>query len=178
MRRAILFAFGCAAAVAAGPSPSGGQTPAPNSGDAIAIIVNRSNPIEGLTLRELRRIFMLETQNWPNGRKITVVLREKGQPERAEAIRLICSISEPEYERHVLFQTFRGLVGWGPRSILSASAMLRFVFNAPGAIGYVPADQVDDRTTKVVAINGFLPGDEKYPLRRRTRPQENHVARR
>src|SRR3954469_23701389 len=103
----------------------------------IAIIVHPSNPVETLTLGELRHIFMLDTQTWPHGRKITVVLRDKGQPERAEAIRMICRISEAEYERHVLFQTFRGTVIGGPRSILSASAMLRFVFNAPGAIGYV-----------------------------------------
>jgi len=44
--------------------------------DALAIVVHRGNPVESLTLSELRRIFMLETQNWPHGRRITVVLRE------------------------------------------------------------------------------------------------------
>ena len=80
----------------------------------------------------------------------------------------MCGISEPEYERHVLLQTFQGNVGRGPRSIQSAAAMLRFVFNAPGAIGYVPADMVDG-STKVLRIDGFLPCDDGYPLRRRPR---------
>ncbi len=140
--------------------------------DALAIIVNRSNPVDGLTLAELRRIFMLETQTWPHGRKITLVLREKGQPERGEAIRLICGVSEADYDRHVLYQTFSGLVGWGPRSILSSSAMMRFVFNAPGAIGYVPSEAAD-RTTKTLRINNLLPGDPQYPLRRRGRRDES-----
>jgi ABC-type phosphate transport system substrate-binding protein len=137
-------------------------------GDALAILVHPANAVDGLTRGELRRIFMLETQTWPSGRKITVVLREKGQPERTEAIRLICGVSEIEFERHVLFQTFRGSVNLGLRSIQSANAMIRFIFNAPGAIGYVRADQVDG-TTKVLRIDGLLPGDAKYPLRHVTR---------
>jgi ABC-type phosphate transport system substrate-binding protein len=134
------------------------------TGEPLAIIVHRSNPVDGVSLRELRRIFMLDTQTWPNGRKITVVLREAGQPERRQAIELICVMSELDYDRHVFLQTFRGHVGSAPRSIRSASAMLRFVFNAPGAIGYVRASEVDD-TTKVLRIDGLLPDDTGYPLR-------------
>ena len=143
----------------------------PNLADALAIIVHRSNPVDTLTRNELRRIFMFDTQTWPNGRKITVVLREKGQPERADAIRLVCAMSESQYDQHVLFQTFGGNVGLGPRSILSASAMLRFVFNTPGAIGYVRADEADG-STKVLLVDGVGPGDARYPLRRReARPE-------
>jgi hypothetical protein len=138
----------------------------------VAIIVHRSNPVENLSRAELRRMFLLETQTWPRGRKITVVVREKGQPERAEALQAICDLNEAEYERHVLLQTFRGNVGWGPRSILSADAMRRFVFNVPGAIGYVWANETDD-SVKVVRIDGLLPGEPGYPLRRRPGPSSN-----
>jgi len=139
---------------------------------AIAIIVHRSNPIEGLTFSELRRIFMLDTQSWPHGRKITVVLREKGQPERAEALQIIAGLSEPEYERHILLRTLQGSVNIGPRAIQSASAMLRFVYNAPGAIGHVHADEVDG-SVKVIPIDGMLPDDPRYPVRRRPVGREN-----
>lgn len=143
--------------------PAGAQAP-----PTLAIIVHRSNPLDDVTFSELRRIFMLDTQTWPRGRKITVVLREKGQPERAEAIRIICGLSESEYDRHVLFQTFRGSVSIGPRSIQSTALMLRFVNSAPGAIGYVASDQVD-ASVKVLRIDGLLPGDARYALRRAAR---------
>jgi phosphate transport system substrate-binding protein len=138
------------------------------TGPAFAVIVNRSNPVDNLTFSELRRIFMLDTQTWPHGRKITVVLRDKGQPERAEAIRIICGLSERDYERHILFRTFQGSINIGPRSIQSAPAMLRFVFNAPGAVGYVKADEVDG-SVKLLRIDGLLPDDPAYPLRQRAR---------
>jgi ABC-type phosphate transport system substrate-binding protein len=162
---AIAASFAAALWLIAGAAIVRGQAAGP---DAIAIVVHRANPVETLTTAELRRIFMLETQNWPHGRRITVVLREKGQPERDEAIRIICGLPEPDYERHLLLQTFRGAVTRGPRSIQSANGMLRFVFNTPGAIGYVRGDQVDD-SVKVVAIDGRLPGDPDYPLQRRAR---------
>jgi ABC-type phosphate transport system substrate-binding protein len=164
--RLVELATASAAAVCfiLGAPVAHGQTAA----EALAIVVHRANPVDRLTTTELRRIFMLETQTWPHGRRITVVLREKGQPERDEAIRIICGLSAANYERHLLLQTFRGTVTRGPRSIQSANGMLRFVFNTPGAIGYVPADQVDD-TVKTVAIDGLLPGDAKYPLQRGAR---------
>jgi len=138
------------------------QAPPPQ---AIAIIVHRSNPVDDLTFSELRRIFMLDTQTWPHGRKITVVLRDKGQPDRAEALRIIVGLSEREYDRHVLLRTFQGSVNFGPRAIQSAAGMLRFVYNAPGAIGHVHADEVDG-SVKVLRIDGMLPDDPKYPVRR------------
>jgi ABC-type phosphate transport system substrate-binding protein len=136
------------------------QAPAPA---AFAVIVHRSNPIEGMTFSELRRIFMLDTQTWPHGRKITVVLRDKGQPERADAIRIICGLSEDDYEKHILLRTFQGRVNIGPRSIQSSSAMVRFVYSAPGAIGYVAADEVEP-SVKLLRIDDSLPGDASYPL--------------
>jgi phosphate transport system substrate-binding protein len=149
--------------ICAVPQRASAQQAAP--ADAIAIIVHRSNPVDDLSSAQLRRIYMFDSQHWPHGRKITVMLREKGQPERAEAIGLICGIAEAEYDRHVLLQTFRGSLGWGPRSIQSVAAMLRFIFNVPGAIGYVPADQVDG-SVKVLRIDGLLPADPSYSLRR------------
>lgn len=138
------------------------------SASVLAIIVHRSNPVDHLTFSELRRIFMLDTQTWPHGRKITVVLREKDQPERADAIRIICGLAERDYEKHILFRTFQGSVGVGPRAIQSASGMVRFVYSAPGAIGYVNADEVEP-SVKLLRIDGLLPDDPGYPLRRRPR---------
>jgi ABC-type phosphate transport system substrate-binding protein len=163
----LAVSFAGASALATGPAPA-----QPPGADALAIVVHKSNPTEELSFRELRRIFMLERQTWGHGRKITVVLRESGQPERAEAIRLICGLSGEDYDRHLLLQTFRGTISQGPREIRTATAMLRFVFNAPGAIGYVWADS-DMSFIKVLRIDGLLPGHPRYPLRRQPRGSEN-----
>ena len=157
------------AALLAAPATTASQPAAPLP--PLAVIVHPANPVENLTVSELRRIFMLDTQTWPHGRKITVVLREKGQPERAEGIRIICGVTEREYERQILFRTFQGSVNIGPRSIQSSATMLRFVHNAPGANGYVNADEVD-ATVKLLRIDGVAVDDPRYPLRRRVRSKD------
>jgi len=162
--RALLALF-LLAAPFAGPAQTASQPAVP---PPLAVIVHPANPVENLTVSELRRIFMLDTQTWPHGRKITVVLREKGQPERADGIRIICGLTEREYDRQVLFRTFQGSVNIGPRSIQSSATMLRFVQNAPGAVGYVNADEFDG-TVKLLRIDGLLPDNPRYPLRRRPR---------
>ena len=162
--RALLALF-LLAAPFAGPANTASQPAVP---PPLAVIVHPANPVENLTVSELRRIFMLDTQTWPHGRKITVVLREKGQPERVDAIRLICGLREGDYDKHILFRTFQGSVNIGPRSIQSSATMLRFVQNAPGAVGYVNADEFDG-TVKLLRIDGLLPDNPRYPLRRRPR---------
>jgi len=160
-----LLALLLLAAPFAGPAQTASQPAVP---PPLAVIVHPANPVENLTVSELRRIFMLDTQTWPHGRKITVVLREKGQAERADGIRIICGLTEREYDRQVLFRTFQGSVNIGPRSIQSSATMLRFVQNAPGAVGYVNADEFDG-TVKLLRIDGLLPDNPRYPLRRRPR---------
>lgn len=164
--RLLLLVLLLSAAAFAATAPLVAQQAPP--GPPLAIIVHRSNPVDNLTFGELRRIFMLDTQTWPHGRKITVVLRDHGQPERADAIRVVCGLSESDYEKHILFRTFQGNVNIGPRAIQSVAGMLNFVYSAPGAIGYVNADEVDG-AVKLLRIDGTLPDDPRYPLRRRGR---------
>jgi len=40
----------------------------------------------------------------------------------------------------------------------------KFVFNVPGAIGYLRPEHVDN-SVKVIAIDGHTPEDAEYPLR-------------
>lgn len=42
--------------------------------------------------------------------------------------------------------------------------MRKFVFNVPGAIGYLRADEVDD-LVKVIRPDNWLPGEPGYKLK-------------
>lgn len=146
-----------------------GQGAANRGAPGLAIIIHRSNPVENLTLADLRKILLLERQSWPHGRKITIVMRDSGQPERDSLLKEVCGMSDGDYLRHVLQATFRGTTISAPRVISTSEGMRRFIFNAPGAVGYLRADEVDD-TVKVVRIDGRLPGDSDYALAAARRP--------
>lgn len=136
--------------------------PSPSSQN-LAIVVNLANPVEDLSSAELRRIFLGERTHWPNGRRITLVMTEAGTPERRTVLRDICRMSETDFNRHFLRGLFTGEVFVSPKTLASASGVRKFIFNVPGAIGYVRASDLDS-TVRVVRINGHLPTEKDYAL--------------
>jgi ABC-type phosphate transport system substrate-binding protein len=132
--------------------------------DTLAIIVNQTNPIDDLSLRELRMVFLGERSHWPNGRRITLVMMDPGMSERRAVLRDVCRMSETEFSRHFLQGLFTGEVFVSPKTLSTAVGVRKFVFNVPGAIGYLRAADVDG-TVKVIKVNGHRVEDSDYPLR-------------
>jgi len=134
-----------------------------NSNQALAIVVNRSNPLDNLTFSELRKIFLGERNHWPNGHRIAIAMQEYGQPERRAVLRSIYRMDEQAYQDFLLRGMFRGDVLVAPKTLASPIIVRKFVFNAPGAIGYLRASDVD-ASVKVVRVDGLLPEDKGYRL--------------
>ena len=140
--------------------PPSNENPAESN---LAIIVNTTNPVEGMSLPELRKVFLGERSHWPNGRRITLVMMEPGQPERKALIREVCQMNENDFSRHFLQGVFTGEVFVSPKTLASQVGVRKFVFNVPGAIGYIRASDVDS-TIKVIRVDGRLPSDREYNL--------------
>jgi ABC-type phosphate transport system substrate-binding protein len=132
--------------------------------ESIAIVVNQENTVENLAMKDLRSIFLGERSHWPNGRRITLVMMEPGQIERKAILRDIYRMNETDFSRHFLQGLFTGEVFVSPKTLASPVGVRKFIFNVPGAIGYVRASDVDP-TVKVVRIDGHLPEDKDYELR-------------
>ena len=129
----------------------------------LAIVVNQSNPVNELTMAELRRVFLGERGHWPNGRRITLVMLEPGWPERAAVLTSIYHMDEAEFNNHFLHGLFTGEVFVSPKTLSTPEGVRKFIFNVPGAIGYLRASDVD-KTVKVIHIDERLPGDKGYKL--------------
>ena len=100
---------------------------APEAGPAtepLVIVVNRSNPIDGLTSAELRRIFLGNRSHWANGRRITLVMREPGEPERTIILRDVCGMSDDQLKNHFLHGLYTGEILVSPKILSSASVVL------------------------------------------------------
>jgi ABC-type phosphate transport system substrate-binding protein len=131
--------------------------------ESLAIIVNQSNPVSDLSLSELRAVFLGERRHWPNGRRITLVMMEPGQPERDAVLREICKMGESDLRRRLLQGLLTGDILVSPKTLATPVGVRKFVFNVPGAIGYLrPADV--DASVKVLRVDGHLPGEAEYQL--------------
>jgi ABC-type phosphate transport system substrate-binding protein len=137
--------------------------PAP-ADQALAIIVNQSNPVENFSYEDLRAIFLGERSHWPNGRRITLVMLDTSQPERKIVLRDVYGMSEKDFNNHFIQGVFSGAVFVSPKTMANPADVLKFVFNVPGAIGYVRASEVDP-SVKVLRVDGRLPEDKDYRFR-------------
>jgi ABC-type phosphate transport system substrate-binding protein len=171
MKRRTLKKTVCAlsllAALAAACVPPRGSAKAraAQGANEIAIIVNKSNPVEDLSVEELREYFLTERGHWPNGGgKVRVVMLDPGLPARDAALRLIYNMSEKAYASYFLGKKFRGELLEEPRQQSSAADVIKFVSFVPGAIGYVRPEEVD-ASVKVIRVGGLAPGDPGYKLK-------------
>lgn len=130
---------------------------------AIAIVVNVNNTVDNVSRAELRKIFLGQRSHWASGRRITLVMMEPGQPERAAVLREVCHMTETDYVNHILHGLFTGEVFVSPKTLASPTGVRKFIFNVPGAIGYLRVSDID-QSVKVLRIDGKLPEEKEYPF--------------
>lgn len=165
----LLFIFASAivsiAALSLASAPSPGRLPEPQiaAEQNLAIVVNLSNSVDNLSMAELRKVFLGERNHWPNGRRITLVMMESGQPERAVVLRDIYQMNETDFNNHFLHGVFTGELLVSPKILATPVGVRKFIFNVPGAIGYLRASDLDS-SVKAVRIDERGPDDKGYKL--------------
>jgi len=153
--------------VVASQSAASATQPESVATEPLAIVVNRSNPVDEVSFAELRRIFLGNRSHWANGRRITLVMREPGEPERGTILRDVCGMTEDQLKNHFLHGLFTGEILVSPKILSSPTGVRKFIFNVPGAIGYLRIGDVD-ASVKVLRIDELLPEDKGYKLRVQT----------
>ncbi len=122
--------------------------PAPIAYDAIAVIVNPQNPLNDLSVEQIRGIFSGKLTNWKEvgGRNhsLTMVTREEGSGTREAFQKMV--MGKHEISLGGLVQDSNG-------------AIRQVVSDDPNAIGYISLGLVD-KTVKALKINGIQPNLE------------------
>src|SRR5579871_3431761 len=132
--------------------------------DDLVVIVNKSNAVDGVTKAQLRKFILGEQDSWPGGKKVSVILRAPGQPERDGVLRSICGMSEDDFNQHLMHANFGGETGGAPKALGSAVAVRQLVVTLPGAIGFVRAADVND-SVKAVNVDGVAAGQPGYKIK-------------
>ena len=119
----------------------------------VTIVVNNANPVDTLTMAELRRIFMKQQRLWAHGDTIVPVDWDAASQMRRVFSQIILGRSVREMAEYWVRQSVTQ--GLAPPSTLSSDlAVARFVATVPGAIAYLSADAAD-RSVKRVRIDGL-----------------------
>ena len=115
--------------------------------DALVFIVNEDNPVQSLTLQQLKDIYAGTITNWKdvggNDAPIVVVGREAGSGTRGAFEELLKLEDACKYSNE----------------LDSTGAVMAKVASTPGSIGYVSLDVLDD-TVKALKLDGAEPTEE------------------
>jgi ABC-type phosphate transport system substrate-binding protein len=135
--------------------------------DAIVVIVNGSNPVDNLSMGELRKLFLADRNRWVTGREVSPVMLAVGAPERTRFLKVVCGMNDSDFDRYYLRADFTGKSTTPPKVVGSVREVRRIVGNSPGAIGFVRYSDFhgeNDSVIKTVRIDGNAPTDAGYKL--------------
>jgi len=157
MRRyKTLIGAGLAAVAALGVWQLAGPVPARASQErALVVVVNRANPVDELSEAEVARVFLGKRSFWPNGELIKPCdLIDSGMDERNSA-RGVFARRYLHKELLILKNYWIKMIFSGkaqpPVSLNNPQAVVHFVRDNPGGIGYLWASDVigDVKTVRI-----------------------------
>ncbi|HXM22380.1 MAG TPA: substrate-binding domain-containing protein [Terriglobales bacterium] len=123
-----------------------------------AIVADKANANSNLTTSELVKIFNAHSRSWPDGKPITVVMRDPSSADMQLVLRKLFNMT-PE-QAHAFIQAHRDAIMVAD----SDDAVLRFVSTSRGAIGVVDLYSLT-QDVNVLKIDGKLPVEQGYLLR-------------
>lgn len=121
----------------------------------LVVIVHVSSETDNITSDELRRIYFGKKTRWENGLRVLPVDHKKGNWIRPVWLSEALQVSDKEYKRMWLRNTFSGRAT-PPSSFTSTERIIEYVSEHEGAIGYIPYP-VDSLplTTKILLVDSL-----------------------
>jgi ABC-type phosphate transport system substrate-binding protein len=124
----------------------------------LAIVTDTANTTTNLTASELVKIFNAHTRSWPDGRPITIVLRDPSAAGMQLVVRKLFGMSQEQ--ANAFIQVHKGAIVIAD----SDDAVIHFVSSTRGAVGVVDLYSLT-KDVNVVKIDGKLPVEQGYLLR-------------
>lgn len=119
--------------------------------EVLAVIVPHNQSIHQLDVNELSLMFWRKKLYWADGKRIQTLNYSATNPLRLQ-FSLSVLKSPPETQTDYWNELyFHGISP--PHVVSSQEAMLRFVADTPGAIGYIDACKLDERVKPLAWIN-------------------------
>ena len=129
----------------------------------IALVSNKGGTVAGLTMPELVRLCKAQTNRWPDGKAVTVFVRDPASPDMRMILEKVYASTAGELA-DLISSANHGRPNH-PAIVIVASddELVRKVASTPGAIGLVDVYAINS-SVEVVKLAGKLPFEPGYPL--------------
>lgn len=130
----------------------------------MALVAHPDTPVNNLTLAEVRKVFLGQRQYWTTNVPVVLLIRAPVARERNVVLKIIYQMSELQFKQYWIAKIFRAESVAAPKVVYSNDVASELVSAIPGAIAFIDARDVRPGT-KVIRVDGHLPGEAGYPLR-------------
>ena len=130
----------------------------------VAVVVHPDTPISNLSLAEVRKVFLGDRQYWSTNIPVVLMIRAPVARERDVVLKIIYQMSESQFKQYWIAKIFRAESATAPKVVYSNDMANQLVTAIPGAIAFIDSKDVKPGS-KVVRVDGRLPGEPGYPLR-------------
>ena len=130
----------------------------------IAVVVHPDTPISNLSLADVRKVFLGDRQYWSTNVPVVLLIRAPVARERDVVLKTIYQMSEAQFKQYWIAKIFRAESASAPKVVYSNDMANELVGAIAGAIAFIDAREVHPGS-KVVRVDGRLPGESGYPLR-------------
>jgi hypothetical protein len=129
----------------------------------VALIANKGSAVTSVTMPDLVKLCKAQVGHWPDGKSVTLVVRDPASPEMKMVLEKIYSMT-PQALNELIATANHGRVGH-PAIIVVASDddLVHKVAATPGAVGLVDVYAINS-SVDVMKVAGKLPFEQGYPL--------------
>ena len=122
----------------------------------LAVVSNKSNALGAITVPELVKVCKAQTNRWPDGKPVVVVMRSPSAPEMKVVLEKVYGMSEKELNSLIVASNHER--GNHPAILVATSDedLVNKVASTPGAVGVVDVYSINS-SVAVVKIGGKLP---------------------
>jgi ABC-type phosphate transport system substrate-binding protein len=129
----------------------------------IALVANKSNSTDSITLPDLVKVCKAQTNRWPDGKPITFVMRAPSSPAMKVVLEKLYGLSESEVSM-LIINANHGHANHPAIEIANSDEeLVNKVASTPGAVGVVDVYSINS-SVSVVKIAGKLPLEPGYLL--------------
>lgn len=127
----------------------------------IIVVVNYENPIEDISLLELKQMYLGEIISFSNGERVVLA-------EHADLKEMFCEtildLSLLQFKKHWMRLIFSGNNSTAPTAFENLKKLKNYIIDNKGAIAFVNLTDVD-KHLKILTINGNKVGSDAYPFK-------------
>ena len=129
----------------------------------LAVISNKSNSVQSVTLPELAKICKGQVDRWPDGKAVSFITRDPTLPDMKLLLEKVYGMSKEEVKA-LIANANHGRTNH-PAIVVADSDedAVKKVESIPGAVGVVDVYSISGAVT-VVKVGGKLPLEPGYPL--------------